>query len=58
MTSYRVVLKRTVITHENFIVQAEDEDEAMEVAVQGYYPVVSTDLQDSHVEIMTTEEMK
>jgi Ca2+/H+ antiporter len=58
MSTYRVVLKRTVITHENFIVQGNDEDEAMENAMAGHYPVVSTDLQDSHVEIMTTEEMK
>ena len=58
MTSYRVVLKRTVITHEFFIVQADDEDEAMEVATAGHYPVISTDVQDSHTEIMTAEEMK
>lgn len=58
MNTYRVVLKRTVITHEFFVVQANDEDEAMEVATAGHYPVVSTDLQESSTEVMTTEEMK
>ena len=57
MTSYRVVLKRTVITHEHFIVQADDEDDAAEIASFGNYPVISSDIEDSHIEIMTTEEM-
>ena len=58
MTSYRVVLQRTVITHEHFIVQGDDEDEAIENATNGSWPVVSSDLQESSTEVMTAEELK
>jgi len=58
MSTYRVVLKRTVETYEYFIVQGNDEDEAAENALGGHYPVVTVDVQDTSTEVMTTEEMK
>ena len=58
MTSYRIVLQRTVVTHEFFVVQADDEDEAIENATNGSWPVVSSDLQESSTEVMTAEELK
>ena len=58
MSTYRVVLKKTVVTHEYFIVQGDDEDEAIENATMGHYPVVTTDLQESSTEAMVVEEMK
>ena len=57
MNSYRVVLQRTVITHEFFIVQGDDEDEAVENAQGGAYPAVAVDIQESSTETMTVEEM-
>lgn len=58
MTSYRVVLKRTVVTHEFFVVQADDEDEAVENATNGSWPIVSSDLQESSTEVMEAEELR
>ena len=55
---YRVVIKRTVVTHEHYMVPGDDEDEAIENATNGYYPVVAVDDEDNHTEVMVADEVK
>jgi hypothetical protein len=58
MSTYRVVIQRQVVTHEYYIVQGENEDEAVENAQGGSYPIVSSDLQESSTDLMLVEEIK
>lgn len=58
MSTYRVVLKRTVITTEYLVVQADNEDDAVENASSGYYPVISQDDNENLVETIEVEEMQ
>lgn len=58
MAVFRVVLKRTVVSQEYYIVEADDEMEAIEIAQDENFYYQAADKIDDDVELLEIDEIE